>query len=258
MGQVMLPPGMSLGDYERWRQSPEGRAYDARLREQMQKFGPNSSITHRPPIGPNATPMGAGPDRPVLADLLEQFPGITPSEANMLLQKAEEARKVDGRRRYMEAMQAIASQAGVPPTQEAATYGTDGKLIRGVEQPGAPPPPTPTQPPRMQPPRPMPGMAQPIQPPQPGTQYGQPVNTTPPGNRHGGDMDRRLFAPPAGNNGFGSRMGDAPDDRRSADFVDSDGDGIDDRYQSGPGMPRAPLRRPPYAAGPHHLPPRAQ
>lgn len=202
-------------------------------------------------LGPVDGPS-AGPDRSVLADLLEQFPGITPEEAAAMLQRLEEARKADGRQRYMEAMQKIGRMMNPGLGQEAATYGPDGALIRGVEQPGAPPPPQPAQPPR---PQPAPGMAQPIQPPPPGTPYGQPVNTTPPGNRHGGDMERRLFAPAAGGAGHGSRMGDAPDARRTTDFIDQDGDGIDDRYQAGPGMPRAPLPRP-TTAGPHYLPPR--
>lgn len=217
-------------------------------------------IPTMPPIPGRLGPVdgpSAGPDRSVLADLLEQFPGITPEQAAAMLQRLEEARKADGRQRYMEAMQKIGRMMNPGLGQEAATYGPDGTLIRGVEQPGAPPPPTPAQPPRMQPPRPQPapGMAQPIQPPPPGTPYGQPLNTTPPGSRQGGDMGEQPFSRPTGNE-YGARMGDGPDARRLADFMDRDGDGIDDRYQAGPGMPRAPVPRPPYAAGPHYLPAR--
>lgn len=53
-----------------------------------------------------------------------------------------------------------------------------------------------------------PGQAQPVQPPAQGTRYGEWIN-------------------------------DPEGTTRTADWRDSDGDGIDDRYQSGPGQPRA-------------------
>lgn len=42
--------------------------------------------------------------------------------------------------------------------------------------------------------------------------------------------------PPSQGTPYGERMADAPDTIRTGDFVDSDGDGVDDRYQPGPGV----------------------
>lgn len=193
------------------------------------------------PLTPTAPPgvlpsedaaMKAAQRQMMIRLLMEKYPGITPSEAARMLESMEQLKQSAGKEQFQKDMAGIQGRMNPGVGQEAAVYGMDGKLMRGVEQPGAPPVLPPTQP-RPQPPRiPLPksqstpGMAQPIQPPPQGTPYGQ----------------RQKDGPFSEAPGFGAYVGSTTS-KFLGNFQDTDGDGIDDRYQVGPGKPRMPIQR---------------
>jgi hypothetical protein len=189
-------------------------------------------IPTMPPM-PNPAADKAAQRQAMVQLILQRYPGIGTAEATQMLEAMEQARLRTAREQFRNDMAKFAPPAPSPPT-----YGADGKVVSGIEtEPGL---------------RPMPmGAAQPIQPPSQGTPYGQQptMPQTPPQRLHGGDTGRRLFgAPPSLPPQYGAAMGSASP-RQTMDWVDEDGDGIDDRYQAGPGQPRQ-SQSPPRGAAP--------
>lgn len=193
-----------------------------------------------PTMPPMPTPEAerAAQRQAMIQLIMQRYPGISQLEATQMLEAMERAREQAAREQFQQDM----AQFAPPAPPQPPTYGADGRLVSGKEtEPGL---------------RPMPmGAAQPIQPPSQGTPYGQQPRmpapqapavpqpaqppSTPPQQMHGGDTERRPFGqPPMGQ--YGQYMGMAPEARGLANWVDTDGDGIDDRYQAGPGQPRQP------------------
>jgi len=181
------------------------------------------------PPRPNPEADKAAERQAMIQLIMQRYPGIGPAEATQMLEAMEAARERTAREQFQKDM----AQFAPPAPPQPPTYGADGRLVSGKE----------TEPALR--PQPM-GAAQPIQPPSQGTPYGQPPSmppdrptmpTTPPQRMHGGDTERRLFGNPP-QSGFGQYMGMPPEGRGLSDWVDTDGDGIDDRYQAGPGQPR--------------------
>lgn len=184
---------------EQWRQTPQG---------QMSASGP----VFRKPMTPRANPHArASVEQRLHRALVRLYPDSNPSD---LLRMAKQLAGEYIAERENALLEATGNKpdtstldGGDLPANYQGEWRWDGNKIVPVDSDYLASQQRITG--RPNPPRPLPspGAAQPIQ-----TSQGTP---------------------------YGERMGDGPGTTRTANFQDADGDGTDDRYQAGPGQPRA-------------------